>query len=104
MIDIEQLNKKEYYDVPEGYFDQLPNQIMGAIRKERTFKRNITISSIAAVFLIIICSTLVINYKKDDISSQKDIAIEKTGNESTLEEQMADYYSTEFAQMDYYDF
>lgn len=105
MIDIDKLNKEEHYNIPDGYFEQLPGQIMGAIRKEKSKKRNIWISSVAAVAAIIICSTIVLNYEKDDTGVKgSDIVIAETSSEQLLEEQMADYYSTELAQMDYYNY
>lgn len=105
MIDIENLSKTENYQVPEGYFEQLPGQIMNTIRKERARRRNIIFSSVAAVALLVICSTLVINYKTNEAKEQqKQIAIEAGLKSSQLEEQMVDYYSDELAQMDYYNY
>ena len=104
MIDIENLSKHEGYAIPEGYFEQLPNQVMNSIRKDRARKRNLTITSIAAVALLVICSTLVLNFKKDESAVEKEIVIEASNEEGSLEEQMADYYSSELALMDYYNY
>lgn len=102
MIDLDKLSKEEHYSIPEGYFEQLPDQIIGAIHKEKSRKRYIWISSVAAVAAIIICSTIVLNYSKatNEVESP-DLAITTASNEDPLEEQMIDYYSTELAQMDY---
>lgn len=104
MIDIENLSKTENYQVPEGYFEQLPGQIMNTIRKERARRRNIIFSSVAAVALLVICSTLVINYKTNEAKEQQQLAIEAQQQAEQLEEQMVDYYSDELAQMDYYNY
>lgn len=105
MIDLDKLSKEEHYNIPEGYFDQLPGQIMGAIHKEKAKKRTIWFSSIAAVAAIVICSTIVLSYQKDDnVVKGSDIVIAETSNDQQLEEQMADYYGSELAQMDYYNY
>lgn len=104
MIDIENLSKNEQYVIPEGYFDQLPLQVMHTIRKDKARRRNLTITSIAAVTLLIICSTIVINFKKDESAIQKEMVIETSTEGISLEDQMADYYSMELAQMDYYNY
>lgn len=104
MIDIENLSKTENYQVPEGYFEQLSGQIMNTIRKERARRRNIILSSVAAVALLVICSTLVINYKTTEAKEQQQLAIEIQQQTEQLEEQMVDYYSDELAQMDYYNY
>ncbi len=103
-IDLDTLSKKENYPIPEGYFDQLPHQIMRTIRKERARRRNIAAASIAAVALAIICTSLIINYKIDDMQNQKDIVIEAETADKQIEDQMADYYSAELAQIDYYNY
>ncbi len=104
MIDIENLSRHEDYVIPDGYFEQLPNQVMNSIRKDRARKRNLAITSIAAVALLVICSTLVLNFKKDEAAVEKEIVIETSNEEGSLEDQMADYYSSELAQMDYYNY
>lgn len=104
MIDIDNLSKTENYVIPEGYFDQLPTQVMRTIHKEKAKRRNLTITSIAAVALLIICSTIVINFKKDEAAVEKEMVIETSNEEGSLEDQMADYYSLELAQMDYYNY
>lgn len=103
-MDIENLSKNENYAIPEGYFEQLPNQVMNTIRKDKARRRNLTITSIAAVALLVICSTIVINFKKDESAIPKEMVIETSTEEISLEDQMADYYSMELAQMDYYNY
>ncbi len=102
MIDIEKLDRKEHYDVPEGYFDQLPSRVITTIRKQKTARRNIFVLSAAAVALLAIASTLFFNYRKEE-KLQQQIVIQAQ-EEKELEEQLIDYYNTELAQMDYYNF
>ena len=102
MIDLESINKEEHYDIPEGYFEQLPAVVMNRIQREKAKKRNIWITSAAAVLALILCSTAVISYyHRDDVVSQRQIALEEQGATNNLEQQMVDYYSSEMAQLDY---
>lgn len=99
MIDLDTLRKEEHYQVPEGFFDQFPQQVMNQIRKEKTKRRNIWLSAVAAVMALVITSVTVIQYMQNDNRNQN---IVQTGSQdSQLEDQMVDYYSTELAQMDY---
>ena len=99
MIDLDTLQKEEHYQVPEGFFDQFPQQVMNQIRKEKTKRRNIWLSAVAAVMALVITSVTVIQYMQNDNRTQN---IALTGSQdSQLEDQMVDYYSTELAQMDY---
>lgn len=99
MIDLDTLQKEEHYQVPEGFFDQFPQQVMNQIRKEKTKRRNIWLSAVAAVMALVITSVTVIQYMQNDNRNQN---IVQTGSQdSQLEDQMVDYYSTELAQMDY---
>ena len=105
MIDLDNLSKQEHYNIPEGYFDQLPAQMMNAIRKDKARRRNIWLSAVAAVMALVICSTVVIGYMNNDkIPGQVVADTQITTADSQLEDQMADYYSAEFAQMDYYNY
>ncbi|MBQ4441425.1 MAG: hypothetical protein II899_04890 [Bacteroidales bacterium] len=104
MIDIEKIERNEHYDVPEGYFEQLPSRMINTIRKERATRRNLFFLSAAAVALLAIASTLFLNFRKQEQENQKQIVIEAAQEEKELEEQMIDYYNTELAQMDYYNF
>lgn len=104
MIDIENLDRNEHYEVPEGYFDQLPSQVMAAIKKEKTTRRNIFAAAAAAVVLLAVASTLFINFKSEEKNNQTQIAIEDKASNAEIQEQMIEYYDTELAQMDYYNF
>lgn len=102
MIDIENLPKEEHYEIPEGYFDTLPKQILGTIHKEQTKRRRLWISSIAAVMVAIICTTLVLQFNNDNNSKGEEVV--EMREEPNLEDQVIDYYNNEFAQMDYYNY
>ncbi len=104
-IDFDTLSKQEHYEVPEGYFEQLPGQVMGVIRKERHRRRTLFITSVAAVALVIISTTLIVNLPRESELDQQELAIqEKMTKEEQIEAQMADYYAAELAQIDYYNF
>lgn len=105
MIDLDQLSKKEYYDIPEGYFEKLPGQVMENIRREKSRRRTVWLSAIAAVAALVICSTILVDQlsNKNEIPG-KIVAEEQTIEEKQLENQMIDYYSSELAQMDYYNY
>ncbi len=100
MIDLDTINKEEHYQVPEGYFEQFPKQVMNTIHKEKARKRNIWLSSVAAVAAVVICSFTVIQYIQRDKQQEAEIT-QSVQPESTVEDQMIDYYSDELAQMDY---
>ncbi len=103
MIDLDTLQKEEQYQVPEGFFEQFPQQVMNNIRKERAKRRNIWMSSVAAALAIVICSVTVVSYmQRDDVKQQNIVQTES--QDSQLGEDMIDYYSNELAQMDYYNF
>ena len=104
MIDIEKFDRNEHYEVPEGYFDQLPSQVMAAVKKEKATRRSIFATAAAAVVLLAVASTLFFNFKKDEQENKAQIAIENKAENAEIQEQMIDYYNTELAQMDYYNF
>lgn len=107
MIDLDTLQKEEHYKVPEDYFEQFPQQVMNQIRKEKSRKRNIWLSSVAAVMALVICSVTVVRYIQKNDSPHQEIvkaAVQAESQDSQLEEEMIDYYSNELAQMDYYNF
>lgn len=103
MIDLESLKKEEHYDIPEGYFDQLPNQVMTAIRKKRNRTRKTWIAAAAAVMLAIVTTTLVINFT-NEVNAPANMQVTEISEEEQLEDQMINYYSDELAQMDYYNY
>lgn len=103
MIDLDTINKEEQYQIPEGFFDQFPQQVMNTIRKEKAKRRNIWLSSVAAALALVITSVTVIQYTQQNDNRNQGIVQTESQN-GQLEDQMVDYYSTELAQMDYYNF
>jgi len=102
MIDLENLPKEEHYDIPADYFDNLPKQVMNTIHKDKARRRNLWISSVAAVMVALICTTFWIQFSKSNDDSGKEV-ISKTEKAAPtqLEERVIDYYNNEYAQMDY---
>lgn len=100
MIDLDNITKEEHYQVPEGYFDEFPKQVMNTIHKENAKRRNIWLTSIAAVMALVICSVTIVRYMQNNEKEQEQMRMISVQTEQ-LEEQMADYYSDELAQMDY---
>ena len=100
MIDLDNITKEEHYQVPDGYFDEFPKQVMYSIRKENAKRRNIWLTSIAAVMALVICSATILRIMHNNEKEQEQMGMISVQTEQ-LEEQMADYYSDELAQMDY---
>lgn len=100
MIDLDNITKEEHYQVPDGYFDEFPKQVMHSIRKENAKRRNIWLTSIAAVMALVICSATILRIMHNNEKEQEQMRMISVQTEQ-LEEQMADYYSDELAQMDY---
>lgn len=100
MIDLDTIKKEEQYKIPEGYFDQFPQQVMTQIRKDKAKRQSIWLSAVAAVLAAVICSISVVRYIQQDDNLHQEI-VKTEFQEGQLEEQMVDYYSTELAQMDY---
>lgn len=100
MIDLDNITKEEHYQVPDGYFDEFPKQVMYSIRKENEKRRNIWLTSIAAVMALVICSATILRIMHNNEKEQEQMRMISVQTEQ-LEEQMADYYSDELAQMDY---
>ena len=100
MIDLDTLNKEENYQVPDGYFEEFPKHVLDTIHKEKARRRTLWLSSVAAVMALVICSVTVVRYIQRDNKVEK-VVITQSAQETELEEQMIDYYSSELAQMDY---
>ena len=100
MIDLDNITKEEHFQVPDGYFDEFPKQVMYSIRKENAKRRNIWLTSIAAVMALVICSATILRIMHNNEKEQEQMRMISVQTEQ-LEEQMADYYSDELAQMDY---
>lgn len=107
MIDLESIEKKEYYQVPDNYFDELPSRVMQNIHQEQRKKRTLISSAVAAVAVIAVAVGVFFTYntpkQSEEITQTQQIA-------ATIEEQEAletvaeDYYSEELAMMDYYQY
>ncbi|MEG1555581.1 MAG: hypothetical protein RR356_02510 [Bacteroidales bacterium] len=56
MKNLEELKEKNYFHVPEGFFEQLPNDILNTIKKEekknRLYRKAIVAAAIAAIVVI----------------------------------------------------
>lgn len=109
-IDLNNLPKEENYQIPEDYFNNLPGQVMNRIRREKKKRRIFQLSGVAAALAIVICGTFVYKTVSSDEEQQPIVnekQIEETQPEGTttpLEQQMVDYYSSDFARMEYYNF
>ena len=101
MIDIENLDKHDCFQIPTGYFENLPKEVMNKIHKEKAKKRNISFTSCAAAILLLICTSLVTGYLRNNTESEQQLAAKHKTEELKLQDQMTDYYSSELAQMDY---
>lgn len=107
MIDLDNIEKKEYFQVPENYFEELPGRVMQNIHQEQRKRKTLISSAIAAVAVIAIAVGVFFTFnapeKTTDITQNQQIA-------ATLEEQEAletiaeNYYSEELAMMDYYQY
>lgn len=104
------LPKEENYQIPEDYFNNLPGQVMNRIRREKKKRHIFQLSGVAAALAIVICGTFVYKTVSSDEEQQPIVnekQIEETQPEETttpLEQQMVDYYSSDFARMEYYNF
>ena len=104
MIDLESLKKEEHYEVPDGYFEHLPQQVMNVIHKKKTRTRNLWLTSAAAVMLAILCTTLIFYRVNENQEAAAKQAQKEMEDQQQLEEQMINYYSNELAQSDYYNY
>lgn len=103
MLDLDQLSKEERYNIPEGYFEHLTDNVMDVIHKEERKRRNLWMSSIAAVCLLMVCSVLFLNIHNHN-KQQIDSLVETPLPASEIDDQEVEYYSAELTQIDYYNF
>lgn len=101
-MDLNKIKKEEIYRIPDGYFEQLPQQIIQTIHKRKSKKRNLWISSVAAVLVLILCCTGVVNYMNNIKETKQKLAERQKIEEEQLKNQMIDYYRSELAQTDYF--
>ncbi len=103
MIDIEQLSKEERYDIPDGYFEHLTDNIMDMIHKEKRKRRNIWMTSIAAVCLAVLSTTLFFTTRQDK-AKENGVLVETPLPDNSIDEQLIEYYTAEITEIDYYNF
>lgn len=92
MIDLNKIDKKEIFQVPENYFEEMQEQVLAKIRHQKIKSRNnrvlVAITSIAATFLLIF--SLLHFIPQPD---QGNLAL--TGTHESLSEMLTDTGSTE---------
>ena len=52
MFDLDNIEKKEHYQIPENYFEELPGRVMQNIRHEQQRRKAVITSAVAAVACI----------------------------------------------------
>ena len=107
MFDLENLDKTEYYTVPENYFEELPGRVMQNIKHEQHKRRTIISSAVAAVAVVAIAAGIFFTYntpEKDQTITQTQQLAATVEEEEALETVATDYYSEELAMMDYYQY
>lgn len=103
MIDLDTIEKKENYTIPEGYFDNFSDRMMLAVKKERNKRRTLITSAIAAVAIAVVAVAVFFTYKAPETTPE--IAannIENITTDEELEYLATEYYREELAMMDYY--
>ncbi len=92
MIDLNKIDKKEIFQVPENYFEEMQEQVLAKIRHQKIKSRNnrvlVAITSIAATFLLVF--SLLHFIPQPD---QGNFAL--TGTHESLSEMLTDTGSTE---------
>ena len=107
MFDLENIEKKEHYQIPDNYFEELPGRVMQNIKNEQIKRRRYISSAIAAVAVLIVAVGMFFTYyipeKNSTITQTQQVS---TGNteDKVLESVATEYYSEELAMMDYYQY
>lgn len=107
MFDLENYNKTEQYQIPENYFEELPERVMQNIRQEQRKRRTLISSAVAAVAVIAIAAGVFFTYnapEKEAPIVQTQQAYSANTQEEILETVATDYYSEELAMMDYFEY
>ncbi len=104
MIDLENINKTESYNIPERYFEEFPGRVIQRIEKDKIKRKTWILSGIAAVATLAIAATVFFTYNTNNDSQiiaeqTKEIAV---SDEELLESLATEYYSEELAMMDFY--
>ncbi len=89
-MNLDQYPKKEFFEVPEHYFDELPNKVLNAIHQEKKYvlrKRLWMISSSVAAVMIVLLGVafFLTNPNNDDNISLEEKKIEADSLSSTVE-------------------
>lgn len=107
MIDLENIEKTEHYQIPENYFDELPGRVMQNIRQEQRKRKTFISSAIAAVAVIAVAVGIFFTYntptQSTEITQAQQVATANT-EEELLEAVATEYYSEELAMLDYYQY
>ncbi len=105
MVDLDNINKTEHYDIPEDYFESFPNRVMQRIQKENMKRKSWIASGIAAVAVLAIATTVffTFNSKKETPAIAEQTTEVAISEEEALESLATEYYSEELALMDYYE-
>lgn len=105
MIDLDNIEKREFYQVPDNYFEELPGRVMQKIKHEKNKRRTVISSAIAAVAIVAVALGVFFTFntpkQSTEITQAQQIAA-TTEEQEALETVAADYYSEELALMDYY--
>ena len=107
MIDLENIDKTEHYQIPDNYFEELPGRVMQNIKQQQHRKRTIISSAIAAVAVAAIAVGVFFTVNapgKDTEITQTQQLAATAAEEEALETVATDYYSEELALMDYYQY
>lgn len=108
MIDLENIEKRESYQIPENYFEELPGRVMQNIHQEQRKKRTIFTAAVAAIAILVVAVGVFFTYNTPNQSSEivqtQQTAIASLEEEEILETVATDYYSEELAMMDYYEY
>lgn len=107
MFDLDNIEKKEHYQIPENYFEELPGRVMQNIRREKQRKRTIITSAVAAVAALAIAVGVFFTFNTPDQGTaitqvQPETVSVSEEEQEALETVASDYYSEELAMMDYY--
>ena len=108
MIDLENIEKRESYQIPENYFEELPGRVMQNIHQEQRKKRTIFTAAVAAIAILVVAVGVFFTYNTPNQSSEivqtQQTAVASLEEEEILETVATDYYSEELAMMDYYEY
>lgn len=107
MIDLDNIEKTEHYQIPDNYFEELSGRVMQNIRHEQRKRKTFISSAVAAIAVIVIAVGIFFTYntpeKSTVITQTQQVATANT-EEELLEAVATEYYSEELAMLDYYQY